>query len=147
MIDKRKHAENILSALNLAKAIGENEVEVMEQGLQAMIDAIKNGLTHAVINELNKMFIPIRTYEMGLVYVKNPNFNQFGGIDVPHTQVLKSAAGYYIGDLIEDTFTIDDGTGKTIKMWMPNSRDSECYWETREEAENALVTNKYPVKL
>lgn len=141
MIDTKRHAENILSALNLAKAIGENDVVVMKQGLDTMLETA----IHNFVTMLPK-FVPVQTEELGIVYVKDPKFNQFGGIDTHNTQVLRSAAGYYIGDLIEDTFTLDDGKGTVMKMWMPNSRDSQCYWPTREEAEAALIENKYPVK-
>lgn len=59
-----------------------------------------------------------------------PNYNGFGGFDHGETQVLKSPAGYYIGDLY-----YDDGMGG----WFPWSRDSAEYWETRGEAEAVLA--------
>lgn len=61
----------------------------------------------------------------------------FGGIATNKLQVLQSAAGYYIGTLEYD---------KEDQQWYPYMRDSECYWNTREEAEEALNTGKYPVK-
>jgi hypothetical protein len=63
--------------------------------------------------------------------------NGFHGANIPDTQVLRSAAGYYIGDLYEE---------KDINAWFPYSRDSACYWGAREEAEEALKTNDYPIK-
>ena len=60
----------------------------------------------------------------------------FGGIATEKLQVLRSAAGYYIGTLEKDR----DGN------WYPFMRDSECYWATREEAERALSVGDYPVK-
>lgn len=63
--------------------------------------------------------------------------NGFGGADIPDLQVLKSAAGFYIGDLYYD---------KEMGGYFPNSRDSQYYWETREEAEDALRTMDYEVK-
>lgn len=60
----------------------------------------------------------------------------FGGIATEKLQVLKSAAGYYIGTLEKGR----DGN------WYPFMRDSECYWSTRGEAERALSTGDYPIK-
>jgi len=48
-------------------------------------------------------------------------------------QVLKSAAGYYIGTLDEDG--------------MPYSRESVTYWRTCEEAEAALESGEWEQKL
>jgi hypothetical protein len=47
-------------------------------------------------------------------------------------QVLRSAAGYYLG-----TFSEDEG---------PVSRESDCYWDTQEEAEAALESGVWPQK-
>lgn len=47
-------------------------------------------------------------------------------------QVLKSAAGYYIGTLY---------SGNVLNE--PYSRESEGYWATREEAQNALDTGRW----
>jgi hypothetical protein len=44
-------------------------------------------------------------------------------------QVLNSAAGYYLGTLDE--------------VGMPYSRESETYWQTREEAEAALESGDW----
>lgn len=60
----------------------------------------------------------------------------FGGIDTGHPQVLKSAAGYYIGELAVDT------NGR----WAPWSRNSQYYWATREEATLALINANYEPK-
>lgn len=88
-------------------------------------------------------YVPIRHEELGVIYFKNPKFNSFGGMDVSYTQVLKSAAGFYIGDLIQE-----DWSDINVKneCWMPHSRDSQEYWGTREEAEHALITGKYAIK-
>ena len=91
-------------------------------------------------------YIPFFTEDYGIVYSKNPTLNNFGGLDITDMQVLKSAAGYYIGDLCQDTFDLDDGTGKTVTMWSPCSRDSQDYWPERKMAEEALISGKYKVK-
>lgn len=64
--------------------------------------------------------------------------NSFGGLDHEFLQVLKSAAGFYIGDLKKDP--------EMNNVLMPWSRDSQYYWETREEAEKALIAYDYPRK-
>lgn len=64
--------------------------------------------------------------------------NSFEGADIYHLQVLKSAAGYYIGELCKADWH--------PTFWEPNMRDSACYWETREQAEDALRSGNYPVK-
>ncbi len=51
------------------------------------------------------------------------------GVELP-VEVLVSAAGYYLG-------TFDNG---------PCSRESDCYWRTREEAEAALESGDWPQK-
>lgn len=75
----------------------------------------------------------------GIDEMEIENLNPMGGANIPYTQVLKSAAGYYIGDLSKADYGPDD-------FWEPYSRDSACYWATREEAEEALKTGEYPVK-
>jgi len=50
-------------------------------------------------------------------------------------QVLKSAAGYYVGTLFADTFNNHDGTVSTFNV--PGSRDSG-YFATEEEAQRYL---------
>ncbi len=52
---------------------------------------------------------------------------------VAKLQVLKSAAGYYIG-------TADENGA-------PISRESECYWGNTEDAENALASQAWPQRL
>jgi hypothetical protein len=47
-------------------------------------------------------------------------------------QVLQSAAGYYLGTFDEEG---------------PCSRESDCYWATRAEAEAALTSGEWPQKL
>jgi hypothetical protein len=44
-------------------------------------------------------------------------------------RVLKSPAGYYLGTLDEDG--------------VPYSRESECYWQTFEDAESALESDDW----
>lgn len=65
--------------------------------------------------------------------------NNFEGANIPHIQVLKSAAGYYIGALCRADWSQEE-------FWEPDFRDSDCYWSKRIEAETALRTHKYPVK-
>jgi hypothetical protein len=64
--------------------------------------------------------------------------NDFNGANIHHLQVLKSAAGYYIGCLCEADWMPG--------FWEPSLRDSACYWATRKEAEQALINHNYPVK-
>ena len=47
-------------------------------------------------------------------------------------QVLKSAAGFYLGTLTPEGF--------------PNSRDSVEYWKTEKAAEKALLTDSWTVR-
>ena len=47
-------------------------------------------------------------------------------------QVLKSAAGFYLGTLSPEGF--------------PNSRDSVEYWKTEKEADKALSTDSWTVR-
>ncbi len=74
----------------------------------------------------------------GLHEIEVEKINEFEGADIYHLQVLKSAAGYYIGSLSKASWH--------PTFWEPELRDSACYWATRGEAENALRTGKYPVK-
>ena len=55
---------------------------------------------------------------------------------ISELKVLRSNAGYYIGTTISE----DD-------MDMPYSRDSACYYSSREQAQADLDSNDYPVKL
>lgn len=50
-----------------------------------------------------------------------------GGLDHGNLQVLKSAAGYYVGHLYYD---------KDAQAWWPYDRQSDGYWNTREEAQH-----------
>ncbi len=68
---------------------------------------------------------------------KVKEYNQFHGKDHPNQQVLKSAAGYYIGDLYYD---------EEMKGYFPYSRDSQEYWATREEAQHALDNDLWSPK-
>lgn len=73
---------------------------------------------------------PFHIEGIGMCY-KRGQLNHFGGLDIPYQQVLKSPAGYYIGTLY---FDIEIGDGE----WMPNSRDSEKYYDDRKSAEFAF---------
>lgn len=55
--------------------------------------------------------------------------------NVTPIKVMVSAAGYYIG-----TGYVDPDMG-----WEePNTRESECYYRTKAEAQHALDTDTYP---
>lgn len=55
---------------------------------------------------------------------------QYGGVELP-LQVLQSAAGFYLGTYDQDG---------------PYSRESDCYWATRAEAQAALDSGDWPQK-
>lgn len=59
------------------------------------------------------------------------------GLAIPDMQILRCAAGYYIGNVYLDT---------EIGMWAPNSRESNEYWDTLEEAITAFESGNYTVK-
>lgn len=96
-------------------------------------------------------YAPIFVSEVGIVFIKNPVLNSFGGANIEHRQILKSAAGYYIGTLSKEKFGLDNNnTGNNNQMmdlWTPDSRDSQDYWDLREDAEQALIKNDYRPKL
>jgi hypothetical protein len=77
--------------------------------------------------------------EAGIKEIEVEFLNWAKGANIPYLQVLKSAAGYYIGYLSKADWAPEE-------FWEPYSRDSQCYWATREEAEQALTTGNYPVK-
>ena len=82
---------------------------------------------------------PVEPYDENTdvsVKVSEGEGNGFGGIDTPDMQVLKSAAGYYIGCLCQES----DG------QYYPNFRDSECFYQTRDIANKAFLTGNYPIK-
>lgn len=58
-----------------------------------------------------------------------PHRNAFGGENHDGVQVLKSAAGYYVGRLYYDA---------ELGGYLPYSRDSYGYYASREEAEAHL---------
>lgn len=74
----------------------------------------------------------------GIYEMEVESLNELGGANIHHIQVLKSAAGFYIGTLSKADWH--------STFWEPNSRDSQCYWGTRKEAEYALRSGNYPVK-
>ncbi len=76
---------------------------------------------------------------IGLCY-KSGQLNHFGGLDVPYQQVLKLAAGYYIGTLYLD---MEIGGG----VWLRNSSDSEKYFEDRHVAEFQFKLSKFLPKI
>ena len=78
------------------------------------------------------------------VFFKTGTLNHFFGLNSSCWQVLKSAAGFYIGCLTCSNYA-KDGEEPNYQ-WEPNMRDSDCYWSTREEAENALINRNYPIK-
>jgi hypothetical protein len=61
-------------------------------------------------------------------YLPGPTRNAFGGYDIPDTQVLQSAGGYYLGTLYR---------APDLGGWYPNERSSG-YFSTRALAEHAL---------
>lgn len=77
--------------------------------------------------------------EAGFKEIEVENLNWAEGANISYTQILKSAAGYYIGALCKADYG-------TVEFWEPNFRDSACYWKTREEAEAAFISGNYPVK-
>ena len=94
-------------------------------------------------------FIPVLFQEeaIGLVYFKNPVLNQFGGVDTNGIQVLKSAAGYYIGSLFEEGDTSQEPEEGRRDYYYSPYMDSQEYWATREEAEQHLIKRDYQIKL
>lgn len=83
----------------------------------------------------------IEVEDDSLKEIQVEQLNQFEGADICHLQVLKSAAGYYIGCLSKADWTKDDEI-----FYEPNFRDSKYYFEFRVQAENALRFMNYPVK-
>lgn len=77
------------------------------------------------------------------IFYKTGTLNGFFGLDISHIQVLKSAAGFYIGALCKDNYGTEE---EPNYQWAPNFRDSQYYWATREEAETALIIGNYEVK-
>jgi len=75
----------------------------------------------------------------GIHKISVPELNEFEGANFSHIQVLKSAAGYYIGALCKTKIKKKD-------YWSPHFRDSENYWEKREDAEQALRSGEYDRK-
>lgn len=89
------------------------------------------------------VFIPVFIGDIGLVYFKNPTLNNFGGVDVEGTQILKSPAGYYIGSLYKEGDTSQEPIkGMPDYFFLPYSRDS-AYYPTREEAELNFENKTY----
>ena len=79
-------------------------------------------------------------------FIKLPKggYNRFYGINASFWQVLRSAAGFYIGCLTKSNWANNDE--EPNYQFEPNMRDSDCYWATREEAEDALIKHNYPIK-
>lgn len=90
---------------------------------------------------MNLLHIPVNTNPDDstpeIEHVSVADYNGFGGVDSPHQQVLKSAAGYYIGMLYHD---------EEMGGWFPWCRDSANYWKTREEAEEVLLSQNFMPK-
>ena len=73
------------------------------------------------------------SFDPSVLNTADVELNGFGGANTECVQVLKSNAGYYIGSLYkEDT-----------DVYFPNERLSANYWDTREEAKEALRTGNY----
>jgi hypothetical protein len=60
------------------------------------------------------------------------------GMGIPNTQILKSAAGYYIGTAYYD---------EEIEGWFPDNRKSEGYWSYIGDAIDALVARQQVTSL
>lgn len=75
---------------------------------------------------------PALDHEINAITVAH--LNAFHGANIEHDQVLKSAAGYYIGSLYYD---------EEMGGWFPEDRISMYYYGTREEAEQHLVNNTF----
>lgn len=115
------------------------------EAIDALMPVIDMSATAAVLNQPKLEYcIKVRpTYFQGsmLCYVPidyHSTAVRFGGVPTTDTQVLKSAAGYYIGSLC---FEADEPT-----FWEPYHRDSEQYWPTRNAAEDAMLSGKYSNK-
>lgn len=95
-----------------------------------------------IINSVITPIYPIVIEESeaicGLFFITG-QLNGLGGLNKPFRQILKSAAGYYIGYLSKADWSEEE-------FWEPYSRDSQEYWNTREEAEEALILGNYSVK-
>jgi hypothetical protein len=96
-----------------------------------------------IINNKEVTLYPLKSEDFGLVY-KEFTPNGFGGFDCTLLQVLKSAAGYYIGALCCSNYA-EKGEYPEYH-WEPNFRDSNEYFDTRELAEDAFINGKYSVK-
>lgn len=80
-------------------------------------------------------------YSNKLLSMEVESLNDYQGADIDDLQVLKSAAGFYIGGLYKHMPLNEDS-----KVWLPSFRDSEKYFKTREEAEEALISGHYLIK-
>ncbi len=120
-------------------------LETLDTGYRVLVRNLGIDFTYST-EVFNKTFEPIKqevlfvndsmtTINVIMVYA----LNEFHGANIHNTQVLKSAAGYYIGNLCKADWCEEE-------FWEPYSRDSACYWEHRKEAEDALKNNNYPVK-
>lgn len=76
----------------------------------------------------------VKIYGTDIISEKEGYVNIFGGFDSYHTQVLKSITGYYIGTLTQSDIGSD--------AFIPNERLSK-YYNTFEEAQTALIENRY----
>jgi hypothetical protein len=79
------------------------------------------------------MLVLLLTEEYGIITKEVSHLNQFDGTDTHAIQVLKSAAGYYIGILYKDT---------QLNGYYPDDRYSH-YYNTRDEAEIAIKDGSY----
>lgn len=70
----------------------------------------------------------------GLHEIEVEHLNNFHGANINHLQVLKSAAGYYIGSLSKADWHPD--------FWEPYMRDSQRYWGNKRRSRRSVNIRK-----
>lgn len=120
-------------------------LETLDTGYNVLVRNLGIDFTYST-EVFNKTFEPIKQEVLfvnesmtTINCIKVYALNEFQGANIHNTQVLKSAAGYYIGSLCKADWCEEE-------FWEPYSRDSNCYWGKRKDAEEALINNNYPVK-
>lgn len=111
--------------------------DVLELNVKKCKERIRTGTVSGYGDERTIDTVPVYDEEEGVIFLKNRKPVGFGGCGTTRQQVLRSAAGFYIGTLYKD----ED------QHWYPYSRDSEEYWGTRHAAETALIERKFTIKL
>lgn len=86
---------------------------------------------------------PALSEELNLIFIPG-SLNGFYGLNHYCIQVLKSAAGFYIGTLTKSNYAEKNEWPEY--HWEPNSRDSQEYFSKREDAELALINQTYTIK-